>query len=330
MKKAILILFVIVAFSCKDREQQAETNNTEGQAKPEDIQTKESDSVYLFTSFREPADEGLYLAYSEDGYKWENLGGPYLKPTVGESKIMRDPSVVKGRDSTYHMVWTTDWRGGNGFGYASTTDFINWSEPKIVPAMEQEPDVVNVWAPELFYDEPRDRFIILWASTIPFRYEKGQEEEENNHRMYFTTTKDFKEFSKTQLLINAGFSMIDCVIVKRDKDDYVLVIKDNTRPNRNLKVAFSSDPLGPYSNISKPFTDFLTEGPTVIQQDGKYIIYYDHYGEKSFGAVETKDFYEFRDISDKIELPEGHKHGTITRISNKVLNRLIAKSEELK
>ncbi|MDT0677567.1 glycoside hydrolase family 43 protein [Autumnicola musiva] len=326
MKKGLLLILLILIFSCKD---QKGKNVSVGQDIQEQ-QENEQDSVYLFTSFREPADEGLYLAYSDDGYHWKNLGGPYLKPNVGESKIMRDPSVEKGPDGTYHMVWTTEWQGGNGFGHASTKDFINWSEAEYIPAMAHESDVVNVWAPELFYDKDRDRFIILWASTIPYRFEKGQEEEKNNHRMYFTTTKDFKKFTDTQLFMNAGFSMIDCVIVKRGKDDYVLVIKDNTRPNRNLRVAFGSDPLGPYRNISKPFTGFKTEGPTVIQQDGKYIIYYDHYGEKSFGAVETENFHQFTNISDKIELPEGHKHGTITRISGKVLDGLISKSKELK
>ncbi|SFC45076.1 Glycosyl hydrolases family 43 [Zunongwangia mangrovi] len=329
MNRGFLILLLIFAFSCKNHDKKTDNTNAETQGNSEVIQKNKSDSVYLFTTFREPADEGLYLAYSEDGYKWKDLGGPYLKPVVGESKIMRDPSVVNGRDSTYHMVWTTDWRGGNGFGYSSTTDFINWSQPKMIPAMEHEPEVVNVWAPELFYDENQNRFIILWASTIPFRYEKEQEEEKNNHRMYFTTTKDFQEFTDTQLLMNAGFSMIDCVIVKRGEGDYVLVLKDNTRPNRNLKVAFGSDPLGPYLDISKPFTGFLTEGPTVIQQDGKYIIYYDNYGEKTFSAVETENFQNFTDISEKIELPEGHKHGTITRISKEVLEGLITKSENL-
>lgn len=327
MKRAILILSIISFFACKNEKKEQATSSE----KKEEQQTKKAeDSVYLFTSFREPADEGLYLAYSEDGYNWENLGGPYLAPGVGESGIMRDPSVEKGPDGTYHMVWTTDWRGGNGFGYASTKDFINWSEQKFIPAMEHEPEVVNVWAPELFYDKDRDRFIILWASTIPYRFKKGQEEEENNHRMYFTTTKDFKEFTPTRLLMNAGFSMIDCVIVRRGKDDYVLVMKDNTRPNRNLLVGFAADPLGPYYDLSKPFTGFLTEGPTVIQQDGKYIIYYDNYGKKTFSAVETEDFVNFKNIDEEIELPEGHKHGTITRISKEVLNGILAKSKDLK
>ena len=35
-----------------------------------------------------------------------------------------------------------------------------------------------------------------------------------------------------------GFSTIDAVIVKRAKNDYVMVLKDNTRPERNLKSLF--------------------------------------------------------------------------------------------
>jgi len=288
---------------------------------------EKEDIYYLFTSFREPANLGLFLAYSEDGYNWEDLGGPYLKPEVGESKIMRDPSITKGPNDLYHMVWTTDWRGGNGLGYASSKDLINWSEQEFIPVMEHEPDVVNVWAPEVFYDEDEERFIIIWASTIPFRFEKGEEEEENNHRMYYVTTKDFKIFSETKLFLDPGFSVIDCVIIKRDQDDYVLVLKDNTRPMRNLKVAFGEDPLGPYKNISEPFTGFLSEGPTVFKDGQNWIIFYDNYGKKNYRAVRTSDFKEFEDISAEINLPEGHKHGTITKISSKILEGLKKESK---
>tara|TARA_R110002050_G_scaffold53118_2_gene120869 strand:- start:127792 stop:128712 length:921 start_codon:yes stop_codon:yes gene_type:complete len=284
--------------------------------------------AYLFTSFREPATDGLYLAYSEDGYKWEDLKGPYLKPEAGASKIMRDPSIAKGKDGVYHMVWTTDWRGGNGFGYAHSKDLIDWSTQEFIPVMKHEPDVVNVWAPEIFYDEDNDRYIIIWASTIPFRYEKGEEDEKNNHRMYYVTTKDFKTFSDTKLFLNPGFSVIDCVIVKQAKNDYALIIKDNTRPNRNLKVAFGKSPLGPFKNISEPYSAFLSEGPTVLKQDGKWLIYYDNYGEKNYKALQTSDFISFKDVTSQIKLPEGHKHGTITTISKQILKKLIDKSKE--
>lgn len=331
MQKGILLLFLILSISCKDTpaKESDDRSNTVSDQNEKHQQSKESDSLYLFTSFREPADKGLFLAYSYDGYQWEDLKGPYLKPEVGKSGIMRDPSVVKGPDGTYHMVWTTDWRGGNGFGYAQTKDFIHWSKQRFIPVMDHEPEVVNVWAPELFYDKDRQRYIIIWASTIPYRFEKGQEDEKNNHRMYFTTTTDFESFSPTQLLMDAGFSMIDCVIVRRAKDDYVLIMKDNTRPNRNLLAGFGSDPLGPYTHFTEPFSGFLSEGATVIEQDGKYIIYYDNYGEKNYAAVVTQDFHEFKDISDQITLPEGHKHGTITKISAAVLQELLTKSKTL-
>ena len=281
--------------------------------------------IYLFTSFREPATEGLYLAYSEDGYHWKGLEGSFLKPDIGASKIMRDPSITKGADGTYHLVWTTDWKGGNGFGYASSKDLIHWSKQEYIPVMKNEPEVVNVWAPEIFYDDVKKEYIIIWASTIPFRFEKGIEEEKNNHRMYYVTTKDFKTFSDTKLYYEPGFSVIDCVIVKKAKKDYVLVLKDNTRPMRNIKVAFGKSPLGPFGKSSEPFTAHLSEGPTVVKVGKEWLIYYDNYGEKNYKASSTTDFVHFEDVSLKISLPEGHKHGTITTISPTILKGLIEK-----
>jgi hypothetical protein len=285
--------------------------------------------VYIFTSFREPATDGLYLAYSYDGYKWNNLGGAYLSPETGDSKLMRDPSVVKGPDGTYHMVWTCGWRGDKGFGYASTKDFIHWSEQQFIEVMAHEPDVVNVWAPEIFYDDENDRYIIIWASTIPSRFPKGQEEEKNNHRMYYTTTKDFNTFSETKLFLDPGFSVIDCVIVKRGKNDYVLVLKNNTRPERNISVAFAKDPLGPYTNFSKPFSDFLTEGPTILHKGDDWLIFYDNYGKKKYSAVKTTDFHTFVNIDDQISFPKGHKHGTIAKIDENILSGLLQKADSL-
>src|SRR5687768_15001353 len=135
--------------------------------------------VYMFTSFHEPANEGLRFLYSYDGYKWTDLNKTFLAPTVG-SKVMRDPSIAKGPDGTYHLVWTSGWNKDKGFGYASSKDLKTWSAPAFIPVMQHEDSVVNVWAPELFYDDADNQFIIVWASTIPYRFEKGQEDERNN------------------------------------------------------------------------------------------------------------------------------------------------------
>ena len=281
-----------------------------------------SREVYMFSTFREPADKGLYLAYSEDGLKWNDLSGPWLSPEIGNQKVMRDPSIVKGPDGTFHLVWTSSWRGDLGFGYAQSKDLISWSQQQFIPVMAHDTSTVNVWAPELFYDKYQKEYIIIWASTIPFKFEKGIEEETNNHRMYYTITKDFKTFSKTQLFLDPNFSVIDAVIVPRGKSDYVLVLKDNTRPERNLKAAFAKSPLGPYHNISQPFTAKFTEGPTVLKKNGEYFIFYDAYQDKKYGVAKTTDFIHFQDVTAQIQLPEGHKHGTIFMAKTKTLERL--------
>jgi predicted GH43/DUF377 family glycosyl hydrolase len=281
-----------------------------------------NNKVYLFTSFHEPASEGLRMLYSKDGYHWRAIDSIYLKPLIGKDKIMRDPSMLQGPDGVFHLVWTTEWKDGNGFGHASSKDLIHWSEQQYVPVMQHEPTVRNVWAPELFYDDDKGDYIIVFASCIPNRFEKGIEEENNNHRLYYTTTKDFKTYSDAKLFFDPKFSSIDAVIVKRKAADYVLVLKDNTRPERNIKVAFANTPLGPYENVSAPFTEKFTEGPAVAKVKDGWLIYYDAYQKKKYGAAFTKDFKTFVNADSLISVPEAHKHGTIIRVNKRYLKSL--------
>lgn len=141
--------------------------------------------------------------------------------------------------------------------------------------------------------------------------------------MYITATKDFNRLSPTKLFIDPKFSVIDAVIVKRAANDYVLVLKDNTRPERNLKVAFSNTPEGPWRNVSAPFSDNFTEGPTVVKVKDRWLIYFDSYHKKTYEAVATKDFIHFENINDKISIPEGHKHGTIVPVKKKFVKKLL-------
>jgi beta-xylosidase len=279
--------------------------------------------LYMFTSFHEPANEGLRYLYSEDGVHWDSIPGVWLKPEIGKQKVMRDPSIVRTPDGVYHLVWTTSWRGDLGFGYAESKDLINWSEERMLNVMAHDTTTVNVWAPELFYDDEQGQMMIVWSSCVPYKFEKGAEDELNNHRLYYTTTKDFKTFSETKLLMDPGYSVIDATLLKRGKEDYVMVLKDNTRPNRNIQVAFAKSPYGPWSRPSKSFTGFLTEGPSVANTDGGYVIYYDDYRKKTYGAVRTADFKSFEQFSDSITIPEGHKHGTVFRAPRSVVEKLL-------
>ncbi|MFM2295434.1 MAG: hypothetical protein RLZZ350_1847, partial [Verrucomicrobiota bacterium] len=111
-----------------------------------------SDPAYLFATFREPEQDGLRYAYSYDGYHWTNLPGTFL-PAEVDGKIMRDPSLARGADGIYHCVWTSAWRGNTGFGCAQSHDLIHWTNQQFIPVMAHEPDVQNVWAPEIFCND---------------------------------------------------------------------------------------------------------------------------------------------------------------------------------
>ena len=182
---------------------------------------------------------------------------------------------------------------------------------------------VNVWAPELFWDDVKQQAVIIWASCIPGKFPDGLEDHKNNHRLYYTTTKDFKKFTPTKLMIDPGFSCIDATLVKRGKRDYVMVLKDNTRPERDIKVAFAQSPYGPWSKASEPFTGKMMEGPTTLKVDDGWLIYYDRYRLFDFGAHYTKDFKTFKDVSDQVDVPNLHKHGTIFEADETILQGLL-------
>ena len=281
-----------------------------------------SQKVYISTSFHEPATDGLRFIYSRDGWTWQQIDGVWLKPEVGKQRVMRDPSIIRTPDGTFHLVWTSSWRGDRGFGYASSKDLVHWTEQRFIEVMT-DTTAVNVWAPELFWDDVKQQIVIIWASCIPGKFPDGQEDHKNNHRLYYTTTKDFKKFTPTKLMIEPGFSCIDATLVKRGKKDYVMVLKDNTRPERDIKVAYATSPYGPWSKASEPFTGKMMEGPTTLRVDDGWLIYYDRYELKDFGAHFTKDFVTFEDVSNRVAVPALHKHGTIFEADETVLQGLL-------
>jgi len=174
----------------------------------------------------------------------------------------------------------------------------------------------------LFYEEPTQRFIIFWASTIPGRFSDGLEPHDNNQRMYYTTTRDFEAFAPAKLFYDPGFSVIDGTIVHTGKT-YVLVLKDNSRPKMNLRVAFGNSPVGSWRDVSQPFTRQFTEGPSVLKLGEDFLIYFDAYRQGVYGAVKTRDFKSFTDITRQVSFPAGHKHGTVLRIPRTTLEHLL-------
>jgi hypothetical protein len=282
--------------------------------------------VYLFSYFMDNGQDGLYLAYSTDGLEWKALNGgkSYLKPAVG-SKLMRDPCVLRGADGLFQMVWTTGW-SDKCIGYASSKDLICWSEQKFVPVMEHEPTAPNCWAPEVIYDPTDKQYIIFWATTIPGRFPETENNGDNNHRIYYVTTKDFEIFSQAKLLLDPGFNSIDATIIQAD-GSYVMFIKNESmKPvEKNIRVCHADRPLGPWGKASVPITGkYWAEGPTAIQIDGWWYLYFDKYEEQRYGVIRSRDLVLWEDVSEQLRYPKGLRHGTVFAVEPAVLKNLMS------
>jgi len=285
--------------------------------------------VYLFSYFTGNGEDGLHLAYSYDGLKWGtiNSGNSLLKPEIGKDRLMRDPSIVQSPDGTFHMVWTSGW-WDRIIGYASSKDLINWSDQQSLPVMEHEPTARNAWAPELYFDEKNKTYYIVWASTIPGRFSPIKETEHEkglNHRLFCTTTKDFKNFTPTSLFFNPDFSAIDGAFLKKGKEHWMFVKNENPNPpQKNIRITKTRDlTKGFPTTVSDPITGkYWAEGPTPLVV-GKYIyVYFDKYTEHKYGAVRTEDGKTWEDVSNLISMPKGIRHGTAFRVDESVLENL--------
>ena len=293
----------------------------------EATEPNEPAAVYLFSYFNGNGD-GLHLAFSQNGLSWKPLKNDttFLKPEIG-SKLMRDPSICRGPDGMFHMVWTTGWHD-QGIGLAHSRNLVNWSEQEFIPVMKHEPTAKNCWAPEIFYDDATKTYIIIWATTIPGHFpETENPKDDNNHRIYCITTQDFKTFTDTKLFYEPGFNVIDSFIAYDDASkQYVMFLKNETKApkaEKNICIAFSNAAAGPYGEASEPITgDYWAEGPAAIKINGRWLVYFDKYTEHRYGAVVSKDLKNWKDISNKVHFPSGIRHGTAFEVSPDVLKVL--------
>ena len=279
---------------------------------------------YLFAYFKNNGEDGLHLAHSRDGLKWQPLNNDksYLTPQVGSQKLMRDPCILQGPDGVFHLVWTTGWEGRD-IGIAHSKDLLNWSEQKTIPVMAHEPTAMNCWAPEIFYDAANRQYLIFWSTTIPGKFPEtaGSAGKGRNHRIYYVTTKDFTTYSPTAVFYDGGFNVIDATVVQDDQR-FVVIVKDETElpvAKKHLRLATSDKAVGPFSTASAPFTKDWVEGPTVLKRAGEWIVYYDEYRDHRYGAVKTRDWQTWQDIGAQLSFPNGARHGTVFAVPAKIV-----------
>ena len=292
---------------------------------------------FLLSYFVNNGEGGVFLATSDDGLHFKPLlepNVPIMKSELGTDKLTRDPCIMFGPDRQWHMTWTSGW-WERTIGLAHSKDLVHWTQ-QYVPAMVDFPDALNAWAPEMTYDRETQKYVIFWSSTWKGRFastarsdgDLSPDGEPLNHRYFFTTTSDFKTFSQSRLLWDPKFNCID-LTMHHSRDGWMVVGKNETRapqPAKYLFVGTATTPYGPFHIVNKRITgDYWAEGPTVVHLDGKdslYRVYFDRYTEGKWGAVESTDLINWTDVSDKIQMIPGARHGTIVVVRKDFVDRV--------
>lgn len=303
--------------------------------------------AYLFSHFREkitPDGEQVYFALSKDGFNWIQLnnGKPILTSTMGE-KGCRDIEVIRLKSGGF-VILTTDlsiayrmdenyqvnWKEVNSTGSKclcmwKTDDFITFSEQKRIYFGRE--DFGCLWAPEIFYDEINDEYLIHWGSTLA-------DDNFTHMSIFSSTTKDFESFSEPKLFFTKDNEILDTHLVKFD-GIYHLFYKNAEHPSMNMH-ATSKKLYGPYEH-DKAFEDYMAtlekpgsyEAPTtLVLPDGRWCLMLDFFGceKEKMGYVpfvsDKPGDSNFKRYDESFSFPYGFKHGGIIEITDEEYNKI--------
>ena len=127
--------------------------------------------------------------------------------------------------------------------------------------------------------------------------------------------------------------MIDGYLAMQGKK-YLLFYKDERKfptAKKEILGATSDRVTGPWKVPEKPISPRnWVEGPSAIQQDGTWIVYFDAYTRGRYEAVRSKDLRTWEDITERIRFPRGARHGTVLTVDKVILDRLQAHFEDEK
>ncbi|PRY59877.1 immunoglobulin-like domain-containing protein [Glycomyces artemisiae] len=200
--------------------------------------------VWAFFTGEGAGAERVSLAASRgnDALSWNTLndGEPLFTSTQG-TQGLRDPFIIRSAEGDRFYMLATDLKVdglAGGFDTAQrsgslyievweSNDLVNWSEQRHVKVSSDYAG--NTWAPEAYWDEELDTYVVYWASNLYDTTDPADRTAVTYNRMMYATTDDFTTFSEPQPWVDVkrgtGRGTIDATIAQVD-DTYYRFIKD--------------------------------------------------------------------------------------------------------
>lgn len=312
---------------------------------------------YAFSYFtgNSIAGEKIYFAASRgnDALTWDELNGgqPVLESTMGEMGL-RDPFLIRSPEGDRFFLIATDLSiGRNGDWDRSqrtgsrylevweSTDLKNWSEQRHV--LVSPPTAGNTWAPEAYWDEDLQQYVVFWASKL-------YAESDTNHtgstynRMLYATTRDFVTFSEAKIWQDRGESRIDSTVI-RDNGHYYRFTKDEGGGGTGCSdiIQETADELTAVdlpgnpawtmqdSCIGRDAGTSAVEGPTVFRANegdtsgNAFYLFVDEYGGRGYIPLGTDDLADPDwKVATGYDLPASPRHGTVIPVTKAELDSL--------
>jgi hypothetical protein len=266
----------------------------------------------------------LHLALSTDGRHWTPLND---NNPVWEQR-MRDPFLRRGPDGLWRLLGTGGGRGnrdqvGPGCLYVTSKDLINWQVEESLPLMKDVRDesgafARNIWAPEWFYDQTTEEYVLIWSSS--FKNAGWQES-----RLWYCRTRDWKTFTPAKVLFEPPYSVIDGTLLEHEGTYYLFHKEEEfgakTGERRAIRLATSKHLEGTYSIIQGPLNNgqivpVITEGPTVMIDPIKpgWLLLYDYCMTNRYGASSSSDLIHWK-IEEEVNFPSEARHGCVSPLS---------------
>jgi len=254
-------------------------------------ETRAKNEAYLFAHMMKGDYGRLYYSVSLDGLHWTllNDGKPVFLPYHGHA------SIVRGHDHRYYLV------GNNGddspdINFWVSDDLIAWKRysdyrPDVTRTPNYAHPLRRIGAPKLYYDVPSSQYLLTWH-TPSVDDPKDPEAYWASQRTLYATSKDLVHFSDPpQRLFSWDMATIDVVVHQDEEGGYCAILKDERYPSYNwvtgktIRLSFSPNLLGPYSEPGPPISPNFREAPTLIPSaDGKdWYLYYEQYAGTSYG-----------------------------------------------
>ncbi|KAK1454499.1 hypothetical protein CMEL01_16710 [Colletotrichum melonis] len=303
--------------------------------------------AFLYFSNR---DENIYLAASNgnDALSFTELnnGHPILKSTDGDGGV-RDPFIMRSPKGDKFYILATDLCTACGTSWGEAQSFGSryleiWESEDLITFSAQRHVLVspdnygNTWAPEAYYDEELQTYVVYWASSVYNSTTNPKHDPLEYQRMVYATTQDFQTFSEPKIWQDEPpRGRIDSTVIK-ENNIYYRFTKATIDGCADIVQEKSSNLTAGLAGWDKVASCIGTnagtkevEGPSIFKancQDvngPRYIMLTDEFGGNGYVPLESSYLASGRwTLRKDFKYPASPRHGTIIPLTAEELSSI--------